>query len=170
VRSVVRSISAFVTAVLAFGVWAPLGAAAPADADQPIDIRADSAELDDAKGIVVYRGNVRMDQGSLRVTADTMTIALADEQVVSITAEGEQAHYQQRFEADAPEVRAEADTIVYHTQEERVELRGNARLTQDPNEFSGEVINYDIRAGKVDARSTTSGGVRMTFKPPKAGE
>ena len=39
--------------------------------------------------------------------------------------------------------------------------------SQEPNEFSGEVINYDIRAGKVDARSTASGGVRMTFKPAK---
>ena len=58
-RSVVRSILAFAAAVIACSVCVPLGAAAPADADQPIDIRADSAELDDAKGIVVYRGNVR---------------------------------------------------------------------------------------------------------------
>jgi lipopolysaccharide export system protein LptA len=162
-RIALLAVPALVCALLAV----PLRAAETADADQPINIRADSAELDEAKGIVVYRGGVRMDQGSLRVTADTMTIALADDQVVSITAEGKRAHYQQRFEANAPEVLAEADTIVYHTQEERVELRGNARLTQEPNEFSGEVINYDIRAGKVDARSTASGGVRMTFKPAK---
>jgi lipopolysaccharide export system protein LptA len=140
--------------------------AATADADQPIHIRADRAELDERRGLAIYRGNVQMEQGSLRVTADTMTIEIADEEVVRITAEGRRAHYQQRFKDDAPVVQADAESIVYHTRDERVELRGNARLMQEPNEFSGELINYDMRAGKVDATSENGDGVRMILKPP----
>jgi len=145
----------------------PAIAAATADADQPIHIRADSAELDEARSMVIYRGSVRLDQGTLQVTADTMTIELADERVIRVTAEGQRAHYQQRLVEDRPEVMADADMIVYHTQDERIELRGNARLAQDPNEFRGEIINYDIRAGRVDATATESGGVRMTLQPAR---
>jgi lipopolysaccharide export system protein LptA len=166
----VRAIAARIALTAAIAFATATARAQSPDADQPIHIRADTAELDETNGLAIYRGAVRMDQGSLRVTADTMTIALADEQVVKVTAEGKQAHYQQRFEVDAPEVLADADTIVYHTQEERVELIGNAKLTQEPNEFSGEVINYDMRAGKVDAKSTASGGVRMVYKPAPRSE
>jgi lipopolysaccharide export system protein LptA len=165
---------ALLRAALALGAvalsssWATPVVAAPSDADQPIHIRADSAELDEKRGLAIYRGSVQMDQGTMQVTADTMTIEIADEQVVRITAQGSPSHYRQLLETDEPEVLADANTIVYHTQEERVELKGNARLRQDPNEFSGELIQYDIRARKVDASSLGSGGVRMTFKPPPA--
>lgn len=153
--------------LLANAVSVPAVLAVDADADQPIHIRADSAELNEASGVATYRGSVQMDQGTLRVTADTMTIELDNEQVVRITAVGQRAHYQQRLSLDQPEVLADAETIVYHTQDERVELIGDAHLTQDPNEFSGEVINYDMRAGKVDAKATTPGGVRMILKPAR---
>ena len=142
-------------------------AAVAEDADQPIHIRADAAEIDEARGLATYRGNVRMDQGTLRVTAEVMTIEIADEQVVKITAEGDRAHYQQRLERDRSDVSADARTIVYYTQEERVELIGAAQLSQDGNEFSGETIRYDMRAGKVDAKSSTDGGVRMILQPAK---
>jgi lipopolysaccharide export system protein LptA len=141
--------------------------ALPEDAEQPIHIRADAAELNENTGIAIYRGEVRMDQGTLRVTADTMTIELDNERVVKITAEGQRAHYQQQLKKDESEVLADARTIVYYTQEERVELIGQAYLTQDGNEFTGEVIKYDIRAGKVDAKANESGGVKMILKPAR---
>ncbi len=144
----------------------PAGAV-PEDAEQPIHIRADAAELDEAKGLATYRGDVRMDQGTMRVTADTMIIELKDEQVVKITAEGNRAHYQQRLRKDEAEVLADARTIIYHTQDERVELVGDAFLTQDGNEFTGQVITYDIRAGKVDATAKEAGGVQMILKSAK---
>jgi lipopolysaccharide export system protein LptA len=135
------------------------------DAEQPIHIHADSAELDKNKNLVVYHGSVRMEQGTLRVTADTMTIELKDQLVVRISAEGDRAHYQQQLEADESMVYADAKTIVYYTQEERVQLTGNAYLTQNKNEFSGDVIRYDIREGKVDAQASGEGKVQMILQP-----
>jgi lipopolysaccharide export system protein LptA len=142
----------------------PAGAI-PEDATQPIQINADSAELDENKNIAVYHGNVRMEQGTMRVTADTMTIELKDQLVVRISAEGDRAHYQQRVKADEPMVFADAKTITYFTQEERVQLAGNAYLTQDQNEFSGDLIDYNIRDGKVDAQATGEGKVQMILQP-----
>lgn len=38
------------------------------DPDQPIEVEADSAELDDKERIAVYQGNVVVIQGSIRLT------------------------------------------------------------------------------------------------------
>lgn len=139
--------------------------ALPEDADQPIHIRADNAEIDQDQGLVIYRGSVRVDQGTLRVTADEMTVEYVEQKVVRITAVGSPAHYQQQIEADKEQVRAHSSTIVYHTQEERLDLLGNAFLTQEGNEINGDLITYDIVAGKVDAKAESESPVRMILQP-----
>lgn len=139
--------------------------AIPEDAEQPIHIHSDSAELDQNKSIAIYHGSVRMEQGTMTVTGDKMTVELKDQLVVRITAEGDRAHYQQQVKADESIVFADAKRIVYFTQEERVELTGNAYLTQDKNEFTGELIKYNVREGKVDAQANGQGKVQMILQP-----
>ena len=139
--------------------------ALPTDSQQPIHIQADRAELDQNTGIATYYDHVVVDQGSMHVTADKLTIEVQNNQVVKITAEGRQAHYRQLVNEQDPEVLADADTIIYHTQDGKIDLIGNGHLTQTPNEFSGELIHYDIDAGKVDAKSPQSGKVNAIFKP-----
>jgi lipopolysaccharide export system protein LptA len=137
----------------------------PEDAEQPIHIHSDSAELDQNKNIAIYHGSVKMEQGTMTVTGDTMTVELQDQLVVRIIAEGDRAHYQQQVKADESIVFADAKKIVYFTQEERVELTGNAFLTQDRNEFTGELIKYNVREGKVDAQAAGQGKVQMILQP-----
>jgi lipopolysaccharide export system protein LptA len=139
--------------------------ALPEDADQPIHIRADNAEIDQDQQLVIYRGAVQVDQGTLRVKADEMTVEYRDQKVVRITAKGKPAHYQQQIEDEDDQVTATSTTIVYHTQDEKLDLLGNAYLTQQGNEITGEVIKYDIVAGKVDAQSNAEGPVRMILQP-----
>jgi lipopolysaccharide export system protein LptA len=141
--------------------------ALPEDAEQPIHILSDAAEVYEDSGLVIYRGSVRLDQGTLKVRADTMTIEIQHEKVIRITAEGNQATYEQQLRPDQSRVVAGAETIVYHTQDERIELIGGATLTQDDNEFKGDRIRYDLRAGKIDASAPQNGSVEMTFKPSR---
>jgi lipopolysaccharide export system protein LptA len=159
-----RSLAASFVLVTAL-IHAANAAALPEDSTQPIQIDADSAELDENKNLATYHGNVRMEQGTMVVTADTMTIELKDQLVVRITAEGESAHYQQQLKPDESMVFANANTITYYTQEERVHLAGNAYLTQNKNAFTGESIHYDIREGKVDAQASGDGKVQMILQP-----
>jgi len=156
------------TAFLSFG--ADFAFALPEDSKQPIQIDADSAELDENKNLATYHGNVRMRQGTMQVTADKMTIELRDKTVVRITAEGDSAHYQQQLKPDESMVSAQARTITYYTQDERVTLVGDATLTQNNNKFTGEAINYDIRDGKVDAQAANDGKVQMILQPAVLGE
>ena len=139
--------------------------ALPEDSQQPIQIDADAAELDENTNLATYHGNVRMRQGTMQVTADRMTIELRDKSVVRITAEGNSAHYQQQLKADESMVTAQARTITYYTQDERVTLIGDALLMQNNNQFSGAAINYDIREGRVEAQADDDGKVQMILQP-----
>jgi lipopolysaccharide export system protein LptA len=146
---------------------APGALALPEDADQPIHIRANSAEMDQEQGLVIYRGDVQVDQGTLRVMADEMTVEYEDQEVIRITAKGEPARYQQQIEVDEEVVRARSSTIIYHTRDERIDLVGNAFLTQEGNEITGDLIEYDIVAGKVDAKAESETPVRMILQPAR---
>jgi len=161
----------FSTAVrVAYGLVLLIGAhgawALPEDADQPINIRADTVEYDQTGNRIIYRGSVQVDQGTLRVTAEIMTIDLQDgNKVKRITAEDTPARYQQQIEVDKELVRAEALTIIYHTQDERVDLKGAANLEQEGSTLTGDLIVYDIVAGRVDASATEEAPVTMVLQP-----
>jgi len=144
----------------------PAARALPEDADQPIHIRADNVEYDQNGNRVIYRGSVQVDQGTLRVTAETLTIDLQDgKKVLRITAEDTPAHYQQQIEEGKELVRARALTIIYHTQDERVDLKGDANLEQEGSTLAGDLIVYDIVAGRVDATAEREEPVRMVLQP-----
>ena len=134
------------------------------DAEQPIHWRADHAE-GDAAGRTILTGAVRMDRGGLRVEADRMVIEYDAGRVVRVEAEGDLARYRQQPEPDAEPIRADAERIVYDAVEERVELIGRAYLAQQPNEFRGEVIHYDVREGRIDAEGDGAGSVEMIWQP-----
>ncbi len=135
------------------------------DANKPIHITGRSAEMDRNAQTLVYHGNVRIDQGTLRVVADTMVVEYEKEQVVRIIATGSPARYQQQLEGDQGHVHANASQIVYHTQTEALDLRGKAQLLQRGSELKGDVIRYDIVAGKVDAHADDARPVRMILQP-----
>ena len=46
-----------------------LAHALPSDSQQPINIQADSAEMDDKRGVAIYRGDVIITQGTLKSLA-----------------------------------------------------------------------------------------------------
>ena len=139
----------------------------PDDADKPIHITGASAQIDQRSQTLVYKGNVRIDQGTLRVVADTMVVEYRNERVVRIVASGRPARYQQELQSNQGHVHANARTIVYHTQEEALDLEGNAQLVQRGSELTGERIRYDIIAGKVDATANEKGPVRMVLQPAR---
>ncbi len=149
-------------------VWALASASAwalPEDAEQPIHIRAESAEIERQQGRIVYLGSVRVEQGSLRVNAARMVVDYDEGRVVRITATGAPAHYRQDLEDDAGQVEADASTIVYHTRESRIDLKGDAHLEQQGNSLNGDHIRYDIVAGRVDAGAPDQGPVQTTLMP-----
>jgi lipopolysaccharide export system protein LptA len=130
-----------------------LAQALPDDRDQPIHISADKALRDEKQGFTEYTGNVQMEQGSMRLDADKLTIYHATEEVEKVVAEGRPARMQQQPELDKGVVHAHAGVIEYFRSEERVHLQSNARIEQDGSVVSGDSIDYFITEQLVKADS-----------------
>ena len=147
---------------------ASLSFALPEDRQQPVHIQADESSFDTETGISTLTGAVQIDQGTLRIQAESVTVADDNGRLVRIVAEGEPgnpATYRQRLNVGEPVVYAEAQRIDYRVEQERIEFRGAAHLTQADREFAGEAISYNINEGRVTARSERPGGVRFKWQP-----
>ena len=140
-------------AVASVALLASLAQALPDDREQPIHISADKAIRDEKQGTTVYSGNVVMDQGSLHIEADRITIYRIVEEADKIVAEGRPAHLQQQPEPDKPLMHAKAGVIEYYKDEDRVHMREDARIEQDGAIVRGNTIDYYIEKQLVKADS-----------------
>ncbi len=138
------------------------GAAA---ADEPIDIEADQAEFDERSGTSIFQGDVRLQRGTLSITADKITLYRVNKRLERTVAEGHPAHYSQKLDKGG-DIRAEAEKIEYFAATEELHMTGKARLWHEKNRFIGERIIYHITSNRVLANG--SGGdkrVRATIYP-----
>jgi lipopolysaccharide export system protein LptA len=115
----------------------------PEDQYQPIEIHADSAIRHEKEGVTTYNGNVLMRQGSLQVEADTITVSNSDNKsATNLLATGKPAKFQQQPEANKDIVYATANIINYQLDEGKIELAGQALLTQGEAKISSDKIVY----------------------------
>ncbi|USE38229.1 lipopolysaccharide transport periplasmic protein LptA [Endozoicomonas sp. SCSIO W0465] len=145
--------------------------ALPDDRQQPININSDSADIDNRKGVSVYRGDVVMTQGTTRITGDTITIYTSDREVTKVIARGDKtrAYYEELQPAGQGTVQAWGNTIRYDVNSDQIELINNAQLSQKGDTFKGEKIHYNVTLQTVNAKGTPSQGesgrVQMVIQP-----
>jgi lipopolysaccharide export system protein LptA len=140
--------------------------ALPSDREQPIRVQADSAELDDKQGVAVYRGDVVITQGTLKITGDTVTITQnAQGDIEVFTSQGKPAYYEQKPDVDKEVVKAYGLTIQYFATNERIVLLDQAKVIQEGNTFQGEKVVYDTQRQIVNAGRAT--GVNVTTPRPR---
>lgn len=147
-----NNVRIFVLAVLAF--ISSTGQALPEDAQQEMIILSDSAELDRKAGIVIYKGNVVLTQGTLKIESDQLMIIRNGDVLEQAVAEGRPARYQQQINAEQGLTHAQGNRIDYFAVRKEVQITGNGHMQQEGNEFSGEKITYDIANEKVLAKAT----------------
>lgn len=153
---------------LALALCAQTASGLPEDREQPLIVEADDGIYEPQRGVSVLTGSVRVDQGTLHMQAQKVTLFNADERLARIVAEGqanEPATLRQRVRAGEPIVTARAGRIDYAVAEQRIELSGDALVRRGERELSGDVIRFDLTDGSVDARSDQPGGVRMKWQP-----
>lgn len=144
--------------------------AAPVDADKPVTIEANSAQMDDQNGLSIYSGNVTITQGSLQITAEKVTAYHEGNGMSKIIADGNPAHYEQADNGKDGPVNASANTIDYLTDQRKIILTGNAKLEQQGNTVQGQKITYDMQRKTGSASSSSgaqkeNGRVKMIFQP-----
>jgi len=126
------------------------------DKQQDIQIEADSAEMDEIKGITIYRGDVVVDQGSIHMTGHTMTVYNdANDETELVIMEGRPATYRQLPDDSKIYDEAEALKMEYYALKDYVILIDEALVTQEGLRFSGSRIEYDTVLSQVKAKGSS---------------
>ena len=146
----------------------PSAYALPTDRDQPIQIEADRVDIDEGKGVAIYRGKVVVTQGSIHMTADTVTITGSRAKADKIVAEGAPVTFRQTLDKERGVVNAEAKRAEYFTDEDTLILLNQARIWEGEREFRSDRIEYNrvkgtLKAGQVEG---APGGKRVSATIP----
>ena len=160
------------SAILMLGVYST-SYALPTDNQQPIHVQADKADLDNNNGVLIYRGNVIITQGTMKVMGHTVTITRNKDGGVSVmTSDGGPAYFEQQPDVNEPVVKAYANRIQYQVANKKIILEGNAKVIQKGNTFTGKRAIYDTVKGKISAVGTTetatkgqNGRIQMVIQP-----
>lgn len=144
---------------LAQGTEVPFGGLSH-DATLPVEITADSLELDQAAGTALFTGTVKVGQGTLRMAADRMEVFYAGEP-------GSDTGAIRRMQADGNVTlsngaeAAESAHATYEVATGIIEMDGDVLLTQGANALSSERLRIDLNAGT----GALEGRVRTIFVP-----
>ncbi|MGO1461315.1 MAG: lipopolysaccharide transport periplasmic protein LptA [Marinobacter sp.] len=131
------------------------------DSDKPITVSADSARLDDGKGIATYTGAVELVQGETRLTAERVVLYRSVEGLNRIEATGSPARYQQPVTNGEGETDAKAKNITWSAPDKQLTFEREAVIEQNGNVFRGDIIHYD-----TEQRVVTAEGVEDTGSGP----
>jgi lipopolysaccharide export system protein LptA len=157
---------AALTATLAVAVavaWIP-AAALEDDASQPILIEADDVEVLEAENTSIYVGNVQVDQGSMRLLGDHVTVYhREDRRPRFMIALGSPASFKQLLDNDEGEVLAFAKRMEYDADKDELTLIEDALLIQGADRVASERIVYD--RARAHFRAGGSGRVKITITP-----
>lgn len=158
---------ALVTGLIAFE--SPTSAQALKDHDsyQALDIESDRIEVRERDGRAVLKGNVRVVQGKLTLTADALVVFYSQtEGDTDPTLERLDATGNVRLVSDTETV--ESDYGIYDVAARLVTLTGAVTLKRDGNILNGERLELNLISGlaKLDADQSGDGRVKGRFKAP----
>jgi lipopolysaccharide export system protein LptA len=154
--------------LISLGLCCTQALALPNDRNEPIRGEANSLVVDQKTGISTYSGAVRIQQGSLVISADKITVhTKTDSSVEKIVAIGSPARFQQQPELDQSLITAMADSITYVPDDDRLLLIKNASIEQDGQVMKAPKIDYDLVKEIMKAKQSNGSRVDI-FIPPKS--
>ena len=128
------------------------------DRNQPISLVADRATFNDKTGVTTYSGNVVIEQGTMKLQANSIVAQLnANKQVSVVTATGSPAKFQQQMDGNKGLARGEAQKIVYNAETGILNMSGNAYLDQNGASIRSSTLRYSMNKGDIEANGGTSG-------------
>jgi lipopolysaccharide export system protein LptA len=140
-----------------------LGSLSFSSSDEPVEDTATSLEFDYRTRVLIYRGDVVAKQGDVKLTADTLTLALADgdtSALRNVVAEGNV-----RFSKG--ERRVSAGRAEFDQSKRLIVLNDNAVLEDDRGNVTGDRVRVYLDEGRtvVDGGS---GRVRAVLHPSQS--
>ena len=156
--------------LLVFLLWLVAGPvlALSGDEKQPIEVEADLLEVRDDDNISVYRGNVTLSQGSIRISSDQLTIYFNEnDELELMEMTGSPARFRQ-LDDENLEMIGLAEQINYRETESVIILLGNASFTHDGDRIESDRIEINTENDNLSAGSDDpSKRVKMLIQPGK---
>lgn len=147
-------------------LWTPVAYALDSDRDAPVNLEADQATYNQKTGVTVYKGNVIVTQGTIRVEADNVVAILdADRTIKNVTATGKPARFQQRISLDKGIVYGNGDQLYYDATTSQLTLTGQAHLSQDGSSFNSNILRYGMTQGDIEGNGNSQQRVQMVIPP-----
>ena len=140
----------------------PLGVAAEkADRSKPIKIEAASSVLDQSTNILVLEGEVVLEQGTMRITAERMRLKRDAQE--NIFAElfgraGGQITFREKREGFNDYMEGVADRAEFDDKANTLKLFSRAKLKNGADEMTGEYIYYNSLTEVFKASSSAPSG------------
>lgn len=134
------------------------------DTEQPINIDSGSQSLDMENNVVVFLDNVLITQGSIKITAEKVTITRQEGQKETIDAQGSPVTFQQTLDNGKP-VNGKGNSVHYDLGQEFLTLIGNAELKQLDSFIQAERITYDVKKQQLKASSGGKSRVKTVLLP-----
>ena len=163
-------------ACIAFGgiAVAPGAHAEKADREKDIVVNADHIFADDANKTSTFDGNVVVTQGTMRMTADKVTVKEDAESHKFYVAHGAPVTFRQKRDNVDEYVEGYAQRAEFDDLNDMVKLYDKARVKSNASEIHGEYIQYDMRKELAEVQGAPPGTaappnsrVKMTIIPVK---
>ncbi|WP_440210576.1 lipopolysaccharide transport periplasmic protein LptA [Actinobacillus pleuropneumoniae] len=134
------------------------------DTDQPINIDSGSQSLDMNSNVVTFSDNVVITQGSIKVTADKVTIIRQEGKKETLEASGSPVTFQQTLDNGKP-VNGKGNSVHYDLNSKFLTLVGNAELKQQGSFIKASKITYDVKKQQLKANSGNKSRVKTILIP-----
>lgn len=155
-----------ILAILSFSLLSNSSFALTSDQKQPVYLQSDTAVLNHKTGISIYRGNVKLTQGTTIVTGDTLTTYMDENsQITKAIATGQLASYTTLPDNSKLLFVGIAQVINYYPPQGHVEFIGTAKATQGADTFTGPQLNYNINTQVVTSPSSHIGRTSIIIQP-----
>jgi lipopolysaccharide export system protein LptA len=145
--------------------------ALPDDSEKNMHIVADSTLLNYKSGFNTYEGNVKIDQGETRLTADHLTTQSNDkhkmQEAIAYGTPQQLAHYWTIPRTGDPVFHAKAKIIKFYPIKSTVVLQGDVVVTQGDNSFRGPEIIYNIKDQTVLSPANKKGRSTIIIESTK---
>ena len=165
----------FLLALLAMAVAA--AHAERADREKEIVITADKWAGDDANKVTTLQGNVVVTQGTMRITADKLTVREDAQKNKFYVASGSPVTFRQKRDKVEEWIDGEAQRAEFDEKADVLKLFNKARVKSGSNEITGDYISYDMQKELAEASGAPPGmqapkdsRVKVIILPPRKGE
>lgn len=162
----------------ALALCATAALAEKSDREKEIVVGADRLTADDANRTSTFEGDVVVTQGTMRITANKVTVKEDADRHKYYVASGAPVTFRQKRDNADEWVEGFAQRAEFDDRNDVLKLFNRAKVKSNQNEITGDFISYDMRkelaevsgAAPGTAAPASTGRVKVIILPPKKAE